>query len=330
MYIARLSIEHLRYISRARPIEQVLAETTDADRRAKLELVLAARTFAAEQGLNVGGSYAKVSDTEGLATAYVVTAAYRDRLEPVVWRYPVVGHIPYRGYFDRASAEHYAAKLQSKGLDTYIVEAAGYSTLGWFDDPLPSGTLALDDVELVTVVLHELVHQTVYVRGDIAFNETMASAAAQRLAERFFAGRGDRQRAERARSRHQRWLEQSRVLERWAGELTRYFRQTAGLDRASMLKGRAEIYERMWPELVETGLVDRRGKTDGELRARFNNAVFLALYRYRKRASVFERFFDRYPTLREALDDIRKGTKGAKDPFEWLAGATDVALGRAL
>ncbi|RMD82653.1 MAG: hypothetical protein D6815_08680, partial [Candidatus Dadabacteria bacterium] len=65
LYVARLGIEHLRYVSRARPIEQVAAETSDPALRAKLELVLAVREFARAQGLDVGGSYLKVADTEG-------------------------------------------------------------------------------------------------------------------------------------------------------------------------------------------------------------------------------------------------------------------------
>ncbi len=330
LYVARLGIEHLRYIGRARPIEEVLAETADEERRAKLELVLAARTFAAEQGLNVGGSYLKVSDTEGLATAYVVTAAYRDRLEPVVWRYPIIGRIPYRGYLDRRSAERYAAKLEAQGFDTHIVEAAGYSTLGWFDDPLPSGSLRLDEVELVTVVLHELVHQTVYVPGNISFNETLASAAAYRLAERFFSSRGDRGQAEQVRRRHRRWLEQSRVLERWATELNRYFEETRGRDPAARREGRRAVYRRMWPDLLDVELVRPDSKREEQLLDRFNNAVFLALYRYRKHADAFERFLDGYPTLRAALEAIGAREDTGEDPFDWLQRTVDVALGPTL
>ena len=129
-YVARVGLEHLRYVRSAVPISRSIEAEPDGARRERLELVLAAREFAARNGLDVGGSYLSVADTSGLATAHVVTAAYADRLEPYTWRYPVVGTIPYRGYFERSDAEAYGAKLEARGYDVYIVEASGYSTLG--------------------------------------------------------------------------------------------------------------------------------------------------------------------------------------------------------
>ena len=38
-------------------------------------------------------------------------AAHQDKLEPYEWSYPVVGAIPYRGYFDRAQADGFAEKM---------------------------------------------------------------------------------------------------------------------------------------------------------------------------------------------------------------------------
>ena len=207
--MARVGAEHLRFVYRAVPISEEIARTADPERRAKLELVLAAREFAARNGLEPGGSYAQVSETAGLATAHVVTAAYQERLEPYVWEYPVVGAMPYRGYFERADADAYASKLRAEGLDTHVVAASGYSTLGWFDDPLPSGVLALDPVGIVGFVVHELTHRRLFVPDEIDFNETLASAVQARLTERFFAERGDTAGVEAATVRHEAWRAQA-------------------------------------------------------------------------------------------------------------------------
>ena len=73
-----------------------------------------------------------------------------------------------------------------------------------------------DEVSLATVVLHELVHQTYFAPGRVAFNETLANAVGMRLAIRFFESRGEDERAAEARRRHGLWLARSEVLDRLA------------------------------------------------------------------------------------------------------------------
>jgi len=318
-YIMRVGVEHLRYVGSAHPISEEIERTADPDRRRRLEAVLAARDYAAEHGLEVGGSYLEVADTEGLATAYVVTAAHADRLEPYTWSYPIVGRIPYRGYFDPERARSFAASLEEEGLDTHIVEASGYSTLGWFDDPLPSGVLANDEVEVVTVVLHELVHQTVFVTGNIAFNETLASAVGGRLAIQFFEERGDDERARVARERYDRWLAQGELLDDLVVRLEAYFDRSRDFDAAAMRAGRAEIYEDALQGLRDVRLV---GDDDGDdVAARINNAVLLAVYRYRRRARLFDEYLGRFSNVSEAMDELGASLDAHDDPYDALTGA---------
>jgi predicted aminopeptidase len=315
-YVARVGVQHLRFMARARPITELIGEETDPTRVRRLELVLAVREFAAVSGLDVGGSYEKVSDTSGLSTAYVVTAAHRGRLEPYVWSYPVVGRIPYRGYFERESAEQFGATLDEKGYDVYIVEAGAYSTLGWFDDPLPSGVLDYDDVALVDLVLHELVHRTVYLPGNISFNETLASAVAGRLTIRFFEERGASEEATTAGERRERWLAQSRAMDKLAAELDVYFTSVEGREADAILAGRREIYERALPSMAELGLVP--AEPDARLIDRLNNAVFLALWRYRKQAHVIDAYVGSCADAGSALSSLPAVVGEADDPYAAL------------
>src|SRR5207247_944853 len=80
--------------------------------RERLELVLAVREFARGRlGLRAGDSYTTFAEVPRDATVYVVSAARRDRLEAYDWGYPLVGRLPYRGFFSRTAAERAAGDL---------------------------------------------------------------------------------------------------------------------------------------------------------------------------------------------------------------------------
>ena len=313
-YVARVSAEHLRFVYRAVPIAEEIPRTSDPTRRANLELVLAVRDFAALNGLDPGGSYLKVSETGGRATAFVVTAAYSDRLEPYVWKYPFVGSMPYRGYFERADADDYAATLAAQGLDTYVVDASGYSTLGWLDDPLPSGVLALPPAGLAAFVLHELTHRRLFVSGAVDFNETLASAVAVRLTERFFRERGDAAALAEAERRHAAWRAEAAACDELAARLERYFAVSVGLDHGELIAGRRRIYAAAAPSLRALGL---SATPPGGAEVELNNAVLLAWYRYRRRVGDIEGFLDGYATAADALAALEAGLEQSDDP--WLA-----------
>jgi predicted aminopeptidase len=311
-YIAKVGVEHLRFVSRAVPISEEIARTEDPERREKLELVLAAREFAASHGLAPAGSYEKISETAGLARAHVVTAAYKERLEPYVWRYPVVGTMPYRGYFERADADAFAAALTAKGLDTYVVEAAGYSTLGWFDDPLPSGVLESPAWEVVGFVFHELVHRRLFVSGEIDFNETLASAVEMRLTARFFAERGDEGMLLKSLRRYANWLDGAHACDALADRLQALFDDAAGRPLKDVLAERRAIYAASVPRLKAVKLLPLDAGVD-----RLNNAVLLAWYRYRRRAPEFEAYFERFESVDAALGELERRLDAERDP--WLA-----------
>ena len=319
-YVARVGIQHLRYMHSARPIADVIDETADADERELLRLVLDAREYAKSMGLSVGGSYSRVARTEKLTTGFVVTAAYSDRLEPYAWRYPIVGRIPYRGYFSREPADRFAAKLEKQRLDTYVVRAAGYSTLGWFDDPLPSGALKLGKVGVADLVFHELTHQTLFVPNETAFNETLASVIGMRLASEFFGARQDAEAVAEAGANHERWLRQSDVCNELATELVDYYETAEQASRASseIFEDRAAIYDRYRSRLIDVGLLDEGSEVV------LNNASFLAVLRYRKKGRAVDDFVAGFDNPVDSLARIEEHVDGGEEPYRLIALESDV------
>src|SRR6185312_14274837 len=106
------------------------------------------------------------------------------RFRSKTWWFPIVGRVPYLGWFDRDDAHDFADELHREGWDSDVGAADAYSTLGWFDDPVLSTMIAGGDEavgELVNVILHESVHATLYVDGQTRFNESLAEFVAGKL-----------------------------------------------------------------------------------------------------------------------------------------------------
>jgi predicted aminopeptidase len=82
--------------------------------------------------------------------------------------------MPYKGFFDIAGARALAASLEKKGLDVWVRGVDAFSTLGYFRDPLYSYMQKYSAYELADVLIHEMLHATVFVKNQMQFNEELA------------------------------------------------------------------------------------------------------------------------------------------------------------
>jgi predicted aminopeptidase len=64
--------------------------------------------------------------------------------------------------------------LKRKDLDVWIRPVDAFSTLGWFDDPLYSFMRAYSPERMADLLIHELVHATVFIKNNMQFNEELA------------------------------------------------------------------------------------------------------------------------------------------------------------
>ncbi len=314
-YVMRAAYEEARILWRRQPIATLLAEDVDPEMRARLELTLSLREFARERlGLSVGGSYTTFARVDDHQVVYVLTAAPRDRLEPYTWWFPILGRVPYRGYFDRSDAQALADRLEREGYDTYVRPSIAFSTLGWFDDPLLSPLLRMPEEELAETIVHELLHSTIYVPGQVAFNESFASFVGYRGAIAFFASRGDVERAQRAAAMWADARAFSAALGRVAALLQGAY--AAGIDMAErpalFAKAQAEFETIEW-------------RTDWYRRVSqrpLNNAVIVHDRLYNDRLDLFERAYERLGyDLPATIARIQTAVRGAPDAFAALAAA---------
>ena len=191
-YLSRAAWEEGKILSRRESIEKLVANRrTDTVVRTKLSLVLAARQYARDSiRLATNESFTTYSKLDRDTLVLVLSAAYRDRLEAYTWWFPIVGRVPYKGYFDFGEAQEQARSFLDRGFDVSLRPSSAFSTLGWFNDPLTSTTLAQDTLTLVNTVIHEVTHNTFYAPGQAVFNESFASFVGARGAAAFFRSRG--------------------------------------------------------------------------------------------------------------------------------------------
>ena len=175
-YYSQSVTGHLGLMSRARPIEAVVADPdTEPRLAARLRTALDIRDFASNAlGLPANASYRRYVDLDRRYVVWNVVAAPELSLEPRRWCFPVAGCLSYRGYFAQSAAAEYGRALESEGWDVTVAGVRAYSTLGWFDDPLLSSMVELPEYFLAGIVFHELAHQRLYVPGDTEFNESFA------------------------------------------------------------------------------------------------------------------------------------------------------------
>lgn len=168
---------HLDLMGRSRSIDRILADPLTPDKlRQQLKRVQKIRRFATQQlDLPDNGSYLSYADLERKAVVWSVIATPEFSMEPKSWCYPFIGCAAYRGYFSRQAADTYVDGLREQGLDVTVEAVPAYSTLGWFNDPLPSTVIEWQEPHIAGLIFHELAHQRLYVNGDSAFNEAFAA-----------------------------------------------------------------------------------------------------------------------------------------------------------
>jgi predicted aminopeptidase len=195
-YYLHLASGQWRVLRASRPIDELLADPATPDTlRQQLELVLETRHFATTLGLEVSEQYTSYVPWPGDRIVTSLVATRPGEIEPAGFRFPVVGEVPYKGFFARERAEAEAAELRAQGLDVCEIAVPAYSTLGWLADPVTDPMLRFGDAYLVETLIHELVHATVFFADSADFNEGIATFIGQEGAVDFFAARGQGGRA---------------------------------------------------------------------------------------------------------------------------------------
>jgi predicted aminopeptidase len=331
-YLSRGAWEEAKILSRREPITELIRDPqTPADVRAKLKVVIAARQYAKDSiRLRAKDSFTTYSRLDHDTLVLLVSAAYRDTLKAYTWWFPIVGRVPYKGYFDFNAARRDAKNLATEGFDVYVRPSDAFSTLGFFNDPLLNTTLRGDSLSLANTVIHELTHNTFYAAGQAPFNESFAMFVGARGAAAFFRSRGQPAAAARLDAE---W-EDDKVLARFWSRLIKSLDSAYAAhpeSKAARIAVRDTVYMR-----ARSALINDVAPTLKTINPRFaqrvplDNASLLAQRVYASDLDVFDAVYEREGRdLKRTIGRIIALAKtNPRDPFgaltKWVGPAMPV------
>ena len=298
-YYAQSVGGHLALVRAAKPVPEWLNdETTPPALKERLALSQRIRDFAVTELKEPdNASYRRYADLKRGAAVWNVVAAPELSLKLATWCFPVVGCVGYRGYFDRAEADAFAAGLRAQALEVSVYGVPAYSTLGtlpgdWLADPLLNTFIDYPEGELARLIFHELAHQVAFAKGDTVFNESFATAVERIGGARWLgthAGPKAREDYERFESRRQDFRT---LTARYRDSFDALYASAAS--EAEKRAGKLGLMAGLRADHAQMKAERWGGYTgyDGWF-ARANNASFGVLAAYNQLVPNFERLFER-------------------------------------
>jgi predicted aminopeptidase len=251
MYLLQAAHGEVQVLDRRQPIAKVIrSPKTPPPLRATLEQVQEARNFATEVlDLPNNGSYRTYSNIGRPYVVWNVVAAPEFSVEPKQWCFPIVGCVAYRGYFSEKKARKFASHLKTRGYDVVVDGVPAYSTLGRFADPVMSTMLPYGNVELASIIFHELTHQLLYVPGDSSFNEAFATTVEREGVRRWLLYQGRIADLQRYEQENAVELEYVQLFRRTRAELAKLY--ASGLAAPVMRERKRSVFAALASRMMQ-------------------------------------------------------------------------------
>jgi predicted aminopeptidase len=171
-----------------RPLKEVLEDPNVADSlKEKIRLIAEIKRFASDSlGLKDNPDvYQTLFDQKGKPLVYLVTVAEPYQVKGVDFDFPIIGKFSYKGFFDSTMAVAEENKWKKAGYDTDLGQGAAYSTLGWLPEPILSSMLFYPEGKLASLIIHEMVHGTIFIKNDHETSENLANFIGDYGAKRY-------------------------------------------------------------------------------------------------------------------------------------------------
>jgi predicted aminopeptidase len=310
-YLSRLGWRQSYITFHSVPVEEILRdEEAGPLTKEKVRFIQEVKRYGEEHfGLRRTKNYSKVFEVEG-PILHVITACEKDRLHLYSWNFPIVGKVTYKSFFTADEAVKEKDLLDRKGYDTFLQQAAAYSTLGWLRDPIFSSMLEWNEGTLANLILHEMAHATVYFKDRTDFNEQFATFVGNQGAIDFLTERNGPESKEVREAIYRQ--EDDLLFSDWTDQacqrLSAYYERE--ISKEEKLRGREVLFRSIQENFQK---MKGRFKTEAYQnvdKMDLNNAVVLAYRRYFYRLEKFETL---YQTLGRDLRRVVEYFKMMKD-----------------
>ena len=320
-YLSHLAVGQSKIIFNRKKISEVITLSTDEKLQMKLRSVSKAREFAISNlYLSPKGGYEYFTQLDREEIGWHVTASYPLKFESYTWWFPIIGSVPYKGYFDLEKAKEEENILIEKGLDTRLRVTSGYSTLGWFSDPLLSPQLKLREDELIALVFHEMAHSTIYFNGDSNFNESYASFVEEIGTKLYYTSLDENGSKNILSIREKARVERKFIIDliKYYGEKLKSLYNTE-LDDTIKVQEKKLIIEEFRKEILEKTSNFEVIKTANYSKAKINNETFLGALRYNSGETFFNSLYLKVNKDMEKFhEEVRKLTNLSKEERQKL------------
>lgn len=304
----------LSLIMNAEPVADVVKDPAFPDSlKQKLTLISEIREFAFDSlGINRNNNYTTVYNQNKQSVLWTISASEPYALKPKEWTFPFLGSVPYKGFFNRTALRKEYLELVAQGYDIDVYSPSGWSTLGWFNDPILTNMLYRDEGSLANLIIHELTHGTLYVKDSATFNENLANFIGDKGAQQFMRskyGPGSKQALNYEEDKADTKIYDDYILKSIPRLDSLYQQLGRGLSEEEIKKEKQKLITAIALGVNKLPLHKKKNYFRYTLQAlREGNAFFMAFSRYDSQYDIFEKEFkEKYHSdLKEYLKGLKK------------------------
>jgi predicted aminopeptidase len=321
-YVAVSAWYQAEMLASREPVDEVLASgVLSAGEAQRLALFGEVKRFGATIGLSATDNYDSYART-WRRTIWNVSACPPLSFENRTWWFPIVGTVPYLGFFSDEEAATWRVRLEAEGYEVHQRTVAAYSTLGWFRDPILPGMMQWNEPQIAETVLHELAHATLWIPGSVNFNESFASVVGLTAGDQYLVAKYgvDAPVVQASRDDDHDWYRFRDLLQGLYAELDAVYTSAASDEEKQVRK--AELYASL-DDRVLASEIRQKPRYLQIVRTQVWNNPRLAQFRtYNSGEAEFQAVMERNDSdVRAFIEDVRHITEGAGDPFAALREA---------
>ncbi|MEO8761657.1 MAG: aminopeptidase [Bacteroidia bacterium] len=187
LYLTKISYGQINILLNTEKITDVLKNgNISKEEKKKILLIEEIKKYSVDSlGYKPTNNFTTYFNQHNQPILWIVTACKPFSFEAYEWKFPIVGKVSYKGFFDRNGAQKEFLKIYAQGYDADISEVSAWSTLGWLPDPVLSSMLNKSKGRMANLFFHELFHATYYAPNSVDVNENLANFMALKATLKF-------------------------------------------------------------------------------------------------------------------------------------------------